>query len=274
MSKKKYSQLTQRVLTALVAMPIVMAAVCWSAWSYFCLFLLVVVATMLEFYKLVGLGGIRPNTPWGILSGVLTYTLIFVYASGHMPPNCLYVLCPVIALVYPIELYKQGAPSFTNIAYTLLGIAYVSGPFALMHIMAFSQGAYSYEMVLGIFCILWANDTGAYMVGSKLGKWRLFQRISPKKSWEGGLGGAILALIVSAVLAHYFSSISWQTWLSIGSIIVVVGTYGDLVESMFKRNLKLKDSGGTIPGHGGFLDRFDSFLLVIPFILAFVKLLP
>ena len=270
----KYSQLRKRVLTAVVAIPIVIAAIYWSAWSYFLLFLLVVVVGMLEFYKLARLGGIRPNRPWGILSGVLTYTLVFMYASGYMPANYLYGLCPVIALTYPVELYKQGTAPFTNIAYTLLGIAYVSSPFALLHMLAFAQGAYNYEIVLGILLILWANDTGAYMVGSSLGKRRLFQRISPQKSWEGSLGGAVLALSVSYVLAHYCSSISWGTWLGIGSIIVVAGTYGDLVESMLKRSLKIKDSGGTIPGHGGFLDRFDSFLLAIPFIIALIKLWP
>ena len=270
---QKNSHFTKRVLTALVAMPIVIAAVYWSAWSYFFLFLFLVVATMLEFYKLARLGGLSPHRPWGILCGVLGYTLVFAYANGYMSANFLYVLCPVIALAYPSELYKQGATPFTNIAYTVLGIVYVSSPFTLLHIIAFAQGAYNYEIVLGIFFILWANDTGAYIVGSGLGKRKLFQRISPKKSWEGSLGGAILALIVSYMLAHYFNSISWEKWLGMSSIIIIAGTYGDLVASMFKRSLKLKDSGTAIPGHGGFLDRFDSFLLAVPFILAFIKLL-
>lgn len=269
----KYSHLKKRLITVSVATPIVIAAVYWSAWSYFFLFLLIAVGAMLEFYKLAKRSGARPSSAWGVLSGVLTYTLVFAYTSGHIPSKFLYVLWPVITLVYPIELYKREATPFTNIAYTLLGIAYAGIPFALLHLIAFVQGTYHYEMVLGTLLVVWANDTGAYLVGSRLGKHKLFLRISPQKSWEGALGGAALAFIVSYGIAHYLSNPHWGLWLGIGSIIVVAGTYGDLVESMFKRSLHLKDSGEILPGHGGFLDRFDSFLLAIPFILMLIKLL-
>ena len=170
------------------------------------------------------------------------------------------------------ELYRQGTIPFANIAYTLLGVIYVSGPFALLHIIAFSHGPYSYEIIMGILLILWANDTGAYLIGSSIGKHKLFKRISPHKSWEGVLGGAVLALFVSYTIAGHFNIINLDTWLGIGGIVVVVGTYGDLVESMFKRSLKIKDSGNMIPGHGGLLDRFDSLLLASPCIVSFIKL--
>ncbi len=270
---KTWDQITQRVFTSLVAIPVVVAAICWSIWSYYFLFLFVTIATMLEFYGLAEVGGICPNRLWGILSGILVYTLFFAHAAGYLPPCCLYVLFPVIALVYPMELYKPTQAPFSNIAYTLLGITYVSVPFALLHVIAFAQGTYRPEIVWGILLILWANDIGAYGVGSWLGKHRLFRRISPQKSWEGSLGGAVLALVVSYMLACCFGSLGRAVWLAIGIIVVVAGTYGDLVESVFKRSLKLKDSGNIIPGHGGFLDRFDSFLLAIPFVLALIKLL-
>lgn len=269
----QYSHLGRRILSALVAMPIVIVGVYWSMWSYFLLFLCVVTLSMLEFYRLVGLSGISPNRFSGIGGGILTYVLVFMYTSGHLLSTYLYILCPIMGLIYVVELYKQGPTPFTNIAYTLLGIVYVGSPFALLHMIAFVQGAYSHEIVLGILLILWANDTGAYLVGTKMGKHRLFQRISPQKSWEGFLGGAILALAMSYAISHYYSSAGLAMWLGIGGIIVVAGTYGDLVESMFKRSLKVKDSGKAIPGHGGFLDRFDSFLLAMPCIVAFVKLL-
>jgi phosphatidate cytidylyltransferase len=269
----KYSHLRKRVLSVLVAIPIVTTAVHWSPLSYFLLFLVIVTLAMLEFYQLASAGGMRPNKFLGIGGGMVTYTLVFMQASGHMPGRYLYLLCPMVALIYLTELYRQGAAPFTNIAYTLLGIVYVSGPFSLLHIIAFSQGAYSHEIVMGILLILWANDTGAFLIGSSIGKHRLFKRISPKKSWEGALGGATLALVVSYAIANYFNSIGLATWLGMGGIIAVAGTYGDLVESMLKRSLKIKDSGKTIPGHGGFLDRFDSFLLAIPFIVAFIRLL-
>jgi phosphatidate cytidylyltransferase len=269
----QYSHLGRRTLSALVAMPVVIVSIYWSMWSYFLLFLFVAISAMLEFYRLVSLGGINPNKFLGIGGGILTYVLVFMYTSSYLPSTYLYILCPMLGLIYAIELYKQGATPFTNIAYTLLGIVYVGGPFALLHIIAFSQGNYSHEMVLGILLILWSNDTGAYLVGTKMGKRRLFQRISPQKSWEGVLGGATLALIVSYTIGHYYNSVGLGIWLGIGGIIVVAGTYGDLIESMFKRSLKVKDSGEAIPGHGGFLDRFDSFLLATPCIVAFIKLL-
>lgn len=271
---KKYSYLKERLITISVATPVVIIAVYWSSWSYFCLFLLIAMETMLEFYRLVGLSGARPNSTWGVLSGIFVYICVFGYANGYIPANYLYVLYPIAALTYPIELYKRAAAPFTNIAYTLLGIVYAGTPFALLHLITFSQGTYHYKIVLGILVMVWANDTGAYLVGSKLGRHKLFPRISPKKSWEGAIGGAISTLIVSCGLAYYFNSFSQGLWLGIGSIIVVAGTYGDLVASMFKRSLKLKDSGEAFPGHGGFLDRFDSLLLAIPFILAIIKLWP
>lgn len=269
----KYSHFKKRLITISVATPMVIAAVYWSAWSYFFLFLFIAIETMLECYKLARLGGIHPTSGWGVLTGVAAYTLVFAYVSGYISANYLYVLAPIIALIYPIELYKREAAPFTNIAYTLLGIAYAGIPFTLLHLIAFAQGTYQYEIVLGILLVIWANDTGAYIVGGRLGKRKLFQRISPQKSWEGFLGGTFLALIVSYGVAYYFSILHQGIWLGIGGIIAIAGTYGDLVESMFKRSLQLKDSGEALPGHGGFLDRFDSFLLAIPFILVLIKLL-
>jgi phosphatidate cytidylyltransferase len=268
----KYTHFRKRVLSVSVAIPILTTAVHWSSLSYFLIFLVIVTLAMLEFYRLAGSDGMRPNKLLGIGGGLVTYTLVFMHSSGYVADSYLYLLCPMVALIYLTELYQPGASPFTNIAYTLLGIVYVSGPFALLHIIAFSKGAYSCEIVMGILLILWANDTGAYLIGSSIGKRSLFKRISPNKSWEGALGGAILALIVSYTIANYFKSIGLATWLGMGGIIVVAGTYGDLVESMLKRSLNIKDSGKTIPGHGGVLDRFDSFLMAIPCIVAFIKL--
>ena len=178
-----------------------------------------------------------------------------------------------MALTYFIQLYKKTDPApFASIAYTVLGIIYISVPFTLLHLLAFFKGFYSYRIVLGILLILWANDIGAYVIGSSMGRYPLFKRISPTKSWEGSIGGAIMALLVSYGIAHYYTILCLWQWLGIAGTTVVAGTYGDLVESLLKRSMNLKDSGTMIPGHGSFLDRFDSFLMAIPFILAFIKL--
>jgi phosphatidate cytidylyltransferase len=151
----------------------------------------------------------------------------------------------------------------------------VALPFALLTVLAFIQNeTYDPQIVLGCLFLLWASDSGAYFAGTKFGKTKLFERVSPKKSWEGSIGGLIAAMIVAYVLSIYYTNFeSWQ-WFGIGVIIVVAGTYGDLVESLFKRSINIKDSADTIPGHGGFLDRFDGLLLSIPFIITFLKLFP
>ena len=120
--------------------------------------------------------------------------------------------------------------------------------------------------------IIWASDTGAYFAGITMGKKKLFKRVSPKKTWEGSIGGGIVALGMATLLAQYFHDLSLIQWLVAALIIAVAGIYGDLVESLFKRSIEIKDSGTSIPGHGGFLDRFDSLLLAIPFIVVFVEI--
>jgi len=267
-----HSNLTRRILSALVAIPIMLGAIYWNAWSYFLLFLLILVLTMLEFYQLFKLQGASPLKFWGTLTGVLVYTFMFIYVQGLVTAQIFYVLIPVVALIYLVQLYKKHDPTpFTSIAYTVLGIIYISIPFALLHLLAFTQGFYDYKIVLSILYILWANDIGAYGVGSTLGKHQLFKRISPKKSWEGSIGGAILALLVSYILARYYKFWCLWQWLGTAIITVTAGTYGDLIESLLKRSMNMKDTSSIIPGHGGFLDRFDSFLLAIPLILAFSK---
>ena len=178
------------------------------------------------------------------------------------------------ALIFFIKLYKaKDEKPFKNIAYTFLGIIYVALPFALLTVLAFIQNdTYDPNIVLGCLFLLWASDSGAYFAGTKFGKTKLFERVSPKKSWEGSVGGLIAAMGVAYIISLYYTNYEPWQWFSIGFIIVVAGTYGDLVESLFKRSMNIKDSADTIPGHGGFLDRFDGLLLSIPFIITFLKL--
>ena len=178
-----------------------------------------------------------------------------------------------LSAVYLIKLYiKKDITPFTNIAFTFLGIIYVGIPFALLNLAIFYDNSYNYEIILGSLFMLWASDTGAYFAGKNFGRRKLFERVSPKKTWEGSVGGTIAAVSVGIVLSYYFTSMPIWKWIAISLIIVVAGTYGDLVESLFKRSIRIKDSGRSIPGHGGFLDRFDGLLIAAPFIVAFVRL--
>lgn len=262
-----------RIITALIGAVIVISSIIHSPWTYFAVFFLVCFFSLLEFYKLVGLDGMIPLKSWGTFTGLTGYTITFLVETGKLETKFFFLIFPLLFLVFFIKLYrKTDKKPFTNIAFTFLGILYVAVPFSLLHVVAFCQETYAFEVILGIFLINWANDTGAYFAGTKFGKTKLFSRISPKKTWEGFVGGVLLSLLMTLGIIYYTDQFQFWQWLVIGSIVVVAGTYGDLVESLFKRSILIKDSGGALPGHGGFLDRFDALMYSLPFIAMFLKL--
>jgi phosphatidate cytidylyltransferase len=269
----KYNNLTQRIITGLSGSAAIIAGIYFSEWAYFAIFLIIVFFSLLEFYKLAGLDGLVPQKSLGVLIGVLVYVGSFLIEKKILPFQYYVLIFPLMSCVFMIKLYKKfERKPFTNIAFTFLGIFYVAVPFALLNIAAFDDGVYNYEIIWGCLFILWASDTGAYFAGTYLGKRKLFERISPKKSWEGFFGGAALALAFAYGLAQYFHTLSVLQWMVVGVIIVVGGTFGDLVESLLKRSIEIKDSGSSLPGHGGFLDRFDGLLISAPFIVAYIEL--
>jgi phosphatidate cytidylyltransferase len=172
-------------------------------------------------------------------------------------------------------LYKRSATPFQNIAYTYLGIIYLAIPFSLLILMInFGKGNFGvFTFPVFYFFMIWANDTFAYLVGSAIGKHRLFERISPKKSWEGAIGGLFFTFVLAFILSQFYSFLSVPQWLELAAIIVVFGNFGDLAESMFKRSIDCKDSGKFFPGHGGILDRFDSVLLSAPFVFIYLQII-
>lgn len=269
----KYSNLTQRIIAALIGAVIIITCIYYSPWTYFCIFLSICIITQLEFYKLLGLDGLLPLKFFGTFCGLLIFTLSFLIEYGILPNKYYFLIFPCSACIYLIYLYrKHSIKPFRGIAFTFLGILYVAIPFSLLNVIAFHTGNYTFELILGALLILWANDTGAYFAGVRFGKRKLFERVSPKKSWEGSIGGLILATAMAYGLYHFTDVMPLWQWLCFGFIIVIGGTYGDLVESLFKRSIEIKDSGRIIPGHGGFLDRFDGLLLAAPFLAAFLKI--
>ena len=196
--------------------------------------------------------------------------------SGAIQTNAVFVpyLLTIIYL-FISGLYTKSSDSVNDWAYTMLSQMYIALPLSTINVIAFRQAAdglnyYYYLLPLSTFIFLWANDTGAYCTGSLFGKHKLFPRISPAKSWEGSIGGGILVLIVASVIYYIesqgenLSGLNLIEWLGLGLVVVVFGTWGDLVESLLKRTLGIKDSGNILPGHGGILDRFDSSLMAIP----------
>ena len=273
LSLTNYSNRRQRIITGLVGAILMLLACVYNEWTYFLVFFIICGATVLEFYNLSRFDGVICSKLIGTVISMYIYSLTFLVEKGILSSYTYLSIFPIIVLLFINKLYRKEEKPFTNIAYTLFGIVYVGLPFALLNLCVFSSGQYDYEIPIGLLIILWAYDTGAYFIGVKFGRRRLFKRISPRKSWEGFVGGFILALIFTTIVGYYFMTMSLLEWYIFSVIVVVAGTYGDLVESLFKRSIDIKDSGKTIPGHGGFLDRFDGLLLAIPFILFYLKVI-
>ena len=240
------------------------------------LFGLVTGLTIWEFTGLVNdRDGVTVNQLIATVAGVYFFLAMAGFCSGMTPPS---VFLPyLVTLIYLMvsELYLKQEDPVHDWAYTMMSQLYIALPFSMLNVLAFQSDAegvhYVWTLPLSVFVFLWINDTGAYLCGSLLGKHKLFPRISPGKSWEGSIGGGILVMIV-AVLVWYLLEqyeqnalgLSALEWAGLGLVIVIFGTWGDLVESLFKRTLGIKDSGHILPGHGGMFDRFDSSLMAIP----------
>jgi phosphatidate cytidylyltransferase len=268
----KLSNLQMRTIAGLSGMAVFIGAICISEWSFFLLFGVLTVLGMLEFYKLLTVNHLEPNHNLGILLGAGFYILTFLSQKGLVPINALYALPPVLMVLFLAELFRKKVHPFMNVALTLLAVFYVAVPLSFLTLIGFQNGEYTFQPVLGTVFLIWAADTGAYFAGKSFGRTKLFERISPGKTWEGWFGGTLLALGVAWGLSQFMQDLDLFHWLGIAVLVSVFGVLGDLVESMMKRSLGVKDSGTLIPGHGGILDRFDSLLMVVPFIVAFLKL--
>ena len=272
-NSKKFSSLGQRVVTALIGAIAIIGGVYYGMWGYFIVFLIISIFTLWEFYKLAILDDMAPLKIWGTIIGAILFILSFLIQAGILHSKYFLIIFPLFSSVFLIKLYKKDEKPFTHVAYTLLGIFYVSIPFSLLNIIIFNGGEYHYHIILGMLFILWASDTGAYFTGILFGKKKLFERISPKKTWEGSIGGGIFAMLFAYGFSVYFKDLTMVQWFVASALIIIAGIYGDLVESLFKRSIAIKDSGSSIPGHGGFLDRFDGLLLASPFVTVFIYLI-
>jgi phosphatidate cytidylyltransferase len=275
---------------------VILAGLLINSLSFFIVFMIVMAATQWEFYHMLHRLKVRAQAAYGIGVGMVMFSLSFLVAIHALPEKSLALILIFIPFVFIHEIYAQHNRPFHNIAYTFLGLIYIALPFSLLSFLVFDihekmqpvfalDGKedilnfllqpgfaidYSPEVLLGIFLLIWMYDTGAYLSGMMFGKHRLMPRISPKKTWEGAIGGAVVALATGIFIARIFKDLGKIEWVLVVIVVVVFGTLGDLSESLLKRRTGVKDSGSILPGHGGFLDRFDSFLLIIPVVTALV----
>lgn len=266
------SNFWQRTVTGLIFVGAIVGGVWLHPLVYLLVFLLVVIAGMHEFSRIIDSLGVQVREVWALLIGLSLYVLSFLIFYLHIPDYWLLVVVPFIIGVFITELYRKSKTPILNIAATLLVPLYVAVPFAFFHFLAFFNGEYEWRLILGFFLMAWLNDIGAYVTGIMVGRHKLFPRISPAKTWEGVVGGFILTLVMAFLNFEMWGTISLVNWVVIGAIVSVLGTYGDLVESMLKRSVNIKDSGHILPGHGGVLDRFDAVFFSAPIVSCYLVL--
>jgi len=269
----------RRLITAVVFVAVMFAGMLSGKFSFTALFGVITTLCLWEFFDMVFEEGQKRNLIrkiMAVLFGLLPYiavSLLHLNTWGREPQQLYLVsftLLPIVFLCFIFELFSKAAHPFNNVALTLLGMTYISAPFSMLNVIAFNGESFSPNIVMGLLFMIWSNDTGAYLVGSRFGKTKLLPRISPKKTWEGFIGGFVLTFLVGWGLSNYYTEIETRDWLVLAGITSVFGTIGDLVESMLKRSFEVKDSGKLLPGHGGFLDRFDAFMFLIPFATAYI----
>ena len=271
-SRSRFKDLGKRLVTGFLGAFFLIFMMVYHQYTFFFVILGIGVLTQIEFYDLVRKSGREPSSSYGLVMGILLFLIVALVELDLATYDLIYLYIPLVSIIYILELYKIHGHPFTNIAYSIMGVVYVMLPLSMLTMIAFIEGDYNYVVVVGLFFLIWSNDVGAYFAGILFGKSKLFERISPKKTWEGAVGGAAFSQFFAFLLFKFFGYQQPLHWHFIALIVVAAGNYGDLVESLFKRSVAIKDSSSKLPGHGGFLDRFDSLIMAIPFVLAYLKL--
>lgn len=270
------NNLATRSLTAVFFVIAMVGSALLGQSAFSGLLLIITIYSLNEFIDLVSNENNQPAKWPTLIAGGITYITLSAHAMDLIAATFLLIIIPFVFMLFIIELWRNKSNPFTNIALGLTAVTYIALPFGLM-IYFFDpvtlSGSYHYGVVLGFLVILWLNDTGAYFVGSLIGKHKLFERISPGKTWEGSAGGAFFAVLTAWGISFIFKQLDGMQWMILAVLIVISGTLGDLVESMLKRSLGIKDSGTILPGHGGLLDRFDAVLLSVPFVFVYLVLI-
>lgn len=240
--------------------------------------LFVNVGCTFEFFRMVKTQGARPSRVLGYIFSLTAMLLVILIPLLENPllgfglvfwSFALFPACFALSAI--VQLWKQSDQPFRDAAYTMVPLLYIGLPLSLMLALVPDAGA---RVVLMLVLMVWLNDSGAYIGGSLFGKHKMWERHSPGKTWEGTAFGVLVTVLVAVFVGPWIQpAVAWYHWLALGLICSVIDTLGDLVESMLKRSVGMKDSGNIMPGHGGFLDRFDSLLIIMPFAFAYINLI-
>ncbi len=271
--------LVRRGSTALIFVIVILGGLYGGRYSFVVLFAIVTGLCLWEFFGITLRNDVRQDRIRkiiGLVFGLTPFLLISMLKLNMMNSPEKFILFtsllffPLIFLSFIFELFSKSEQPFANVAFIILGMVYIGMPFALLDFIAFQGNVFNTDAIFGLLLLTWSNDTAAYLVGSRFGKTKLFPSISPKKTWEGSIGGVAITILIAILLSFFLAECTLTQWVVLAIIVVIFGSIGDLVESMLKRSYSIKDSGTLLPGHGGFLDRFDAFIFLIPFATAYL----
>lgn len=261
-------ELITRVLTGAVYVVILLAAVFLSSDAFDFLFMVFGLACLYEFKRLVALRG------YHIFILYLALWWAFIYLiSDQLAIYILLALTLLVNIYLIIYLFSPNGKIDSTLHKFIIGLFYVGGGCIFLTMIPYKENIFSQFLILGIFVMVWINDSFAYIVGSLFGRHKLYPSVSPKKTIEGSLGGMVFALLAAYILAQYDSLLTLPQWIILALIVIIMGDIGDLVESKLKRQAGVKDSGAILPGHGGMLDRLDSLIFAAPFAFLMLNLI-
>ena len=267
-------KLIVRTLTGAAFVAALIGSMLYNHSSFGAMFMLVTLLAVNEFCTLIEQYKKTTFNKWLAIAGGGFLFIASFFAFHFEVENPLTLFIPYMAIVayaFIGQLFNKSGKTLDNFAYFVLSQVYAALPFALLNILAVGENGYSYLLPLSIFIFIWSNDTGAFCFGCMLGKHKMFERVSPKKTWEGFAGGAAVAIGAGVALSYIFDVMTIWEWMGMAAIVVATATLGDLIESCMKREMQIKDSGNLLPGHGGILDRFDSTILATPSVIAYLN---
>ena len=267
------NDLLKRTLTGGVYVASVLAAICFNPIISSIYFGIIGLVALSEFYNVAKNKYQISNSILAYLTAIALYTTVALYSFNIDFKLPLLISVVLVIANFIAALYQKNEEPFTSIAFLICGLIYIILPISTTNLIIQYNSEFQPLLLLSVFILAWCNDTFAYLTGVKFGKHRLFERHSPKKSWEGFVGGFIFTIIAGIVISKFSNIFAIQHWIVISIIVSSVGTLGDLVESMFKRQMGVKDSGKILPGHGGILDRFDILFIVLPIVWVYLELI-
>lgn len=265
-----------RFLSGFIYVALIIGSLFWGPIVFGNILFVFVAIGLLEIFDMSKLSDASPQRNILLLCGLLLYGLNVLVIWDYLPTKYLSINLAIIMIPFILELFRKAKHPIQNLGFYLLALFYLVMPMVLLNVLFFpslDMNSPSNFLLVGFFVLIWVNDTFAYLVGMLMGKHKFFKRISPKKTWEGTIGGAVFTIIGAYLFSVFFTYFTNLEWMGMGLVIVIFGTFGDLIESMIKRTYGIKDSGTIMPGHGGILDRLDSILIAVPFVLLYVVLI-